>query len=257
MRMAEKLLLGLSRKPGNKDYPAGQENWSLDDALALLCREFPDFSSRIAGKNILDFGCGNGWQSVALAKMGAKYVLGLDTNRKTLKKAEDLAKRLGFEEKVEYTDRLEHRLKGVFDLVISQNSMEHFGNPSRILDEMKVALNQNGSILISFGPLWLSPYGSHMQFFTKVPWVNILFSENTVMSVRSYFRDDGATKYEEVESGLNKLTVAGFERIISDSNLRIYYKKYACIKGLNFIAHLPFIREFFINHISCELINCA
>jgi SAM-dependent methyltransferase len=172
-----------------------------------------------------------------------------------LKKAQDLAIELGFKEQIEFADKLEHRFECRFDIVISQNSMEHFGNPSEVLEQMKFALNRNGSILITFGPPWLAPYGAHMHFFTKIPWVNILFSENTVMNVRSYFRNDGATKYEEVESGLNKMTITKFERTISDCGMRIHYRKYNCVKGINFLSQLPFIKELFINHISCELVN--
>lgn len=40
------------------------------------------------------------------------------------------------------------------------------------------------SLLITFGCPWLSPYGSHMHFFTKMPWINVFFSETTVMRVR-------------------------------------------------------------------------
>jgi SAM-dependent methyltransferase len=253
MRVAEKLLLFLSRKLGSNDYQTVQEEWNLDNAISILCSVFPNFMSSIVCKKILDFGCDEGLQSVALAKNGAKYVLGIDTNQKALKKAKDLARELGFIEEVEFTDKLEDRFKGKFDIVISQNSMEHFREPVKILDEMKSALNRDGTILITFGPPWFAPYGSHMHFFTKIPWVNIMFSENTIMNVRAYFRNDGATKYEEVESGLNKMTVAKFEKIIFDSGKKIQYRKYDCVKGINFLGKLPLIRELFINRISCVL----
>jgi SAM-dependent methyltransferase len=257
MRLAEKLLLSLSGKPGSSDYEAVQEEWNLDNALYLLCRVFPDFMGIIVGKEILDVGCGTGYQSVALARGGAKYVLGIDKNQKVLKKAQDLARELGLGEQVEFADKLEDRFRGRFDIVISQNSMEHFGDPVSALSEMKTALNQDGKLLITFGPPWFSPHGSHMPFPNKIPWVNILFSERTVMNVRACFRDDGAARYEEVESGLNKMTVAKFERIISDSGMKIQYRRYDCVKGLNFLGKPPLIRELFINFISCVLTKCA
>jgi SAM-dependent methyltransferase len=144
---------------------------------------------------------------------------------------------------VEFTDKLEDRFKNRFDIVISQNSMEHFEDPIvisqnsmehfedpvKILDEMKSALNQDGKILITFAPPWFAPYGSHMHFFCKVPWINILFSERTVMKVRSNFRSDGATKYEEVESGLNKMTVTKFERIVA--NAKLTFEIIAVLRG--------------------------
>lgn len=253
MRFTEKLLLFLAGKSESNVIRAVQEEWNLDNALSLLRRVFPNFTSIIVGKEILDFGCGTGWQSVALARNGAKYVLGLETNQKNLKKAQDLAKELGLKKQIEFTDKLEDRFKGRFDIVISQNSMEHFRDPVKALSEMKMALNQMGIIMVTFGPPWFAPYGSHMPFPNKIPWINIMFSERTVMNVRTQFRNDGAVKYEEVESGLNKMTVTKFERIISDSGMKIQYRKYNCIKGINFLGKLPLIRELFINCISCVL----
>src|SRR5262249_30736755 len=184
--LSERLLLFLSRRPGTVDYKAGQDHWAVDDALLQLCRVFPNFLTRIAGKEILDFGCGTGYQSVALARMGAKHIVGLDINATFLDKARELARESGLTEQVRFADRFEEDFKGRFDIVISQNSMEHFKDAAGALAEMKAALKGDGVILITFGCPWFSPYGSHMHFFVKVPWVNILFSENTVMTVRSY-----------------------------------------------------------------------
>ena len=85
-------------------------------------------------------------------------------------------------------------MKGGFDIVLSHNSMEHFGDPARILDVMKSALKPDGRLYITFGPPWYAPYGSHMHFFTRVPWVNLLFSERTVMAVRARYRNDADRK---------------------------------------------------------------
>ena len=252
MEFTERLLLSLSRRPGTSDYEMGRQRWHLDTALSLLSEVFPDFLNSIAGKQILDFGCGAGYQSVALATNKAKHVVGLDTNRRSLAKARHLAEELGVDH-VEFTDKLPGHLAGTFDIVISQNSMEHFDHPDEILDEMIAALNQNGRVLITFGPPWLAPYGAHTHFFTKVPWVNLLFSERTVMNVRTHFRDDGAAKYEEVEGGLNRMTVAKFEQMLSRSDVGIEYCKYDVVRGIDFLARLPLVRELFVNRISCVL----
>ncbi len=251
--LSEKLLLLLSRRPDANDYDAGQDHWTVNNALSQLCRVFPNFLTCIVGKEILDFGCGTGWQSVALAKSGAAFVLGLETNPRTIERARQLAHELGFALKVEFAEDLDKRFERRFDLAICQNSMEHFPEPAKALEQMKSALKPKGRILISFGPPWFAPYGSHMHFFTKVPWVNLLFAEETVMKVRARFRDDGAMKYEEVESGLNKMTVAKFECTVSGAGLQMEYRRYDCVKRLKFFHKLPFLRELFINQISCVL----
>jgi SAM-dependent methyltransferase len=212
---------------------------------------------RVVDKEVLDFGCGTGYQSVALARAGAKHVVGLDVNPSYLEKARQLANQTGLDGKVTFLDRLNRSFRARFDVVISQNTMEHFPQPIDVLREMKLVLKDGGVIFITFGPPWFAPYGSHMNFFVRLPWVNILFDEKTIMTVRSYFRKDGAKRYEDVEGGLNKMTVRKFEKLTSIPGLRVEYQRYDCVKGLNFLGKLPLIREVFVNQISCVLTPVA
>lgn len=251
MKLAERLLTLLSSRPEDVRNES-KEQPNLDSALDLLCRVFPGFERDIVGKDVLDFGCGAGLQSAAMAMRGAS-VTGLDTNSKTLRRARELASELGLGDRVEFAETLNDSHQGSFDVVISQNGMEHFPDPSAILDEMKSALRPGGAILVTFGPPWFAPYGSHMQFFTRVPWVNLIFAERAVMRVRSRFIGDGAKRYEDVESGLNKMTVRKFERLVAGCGLKVSYRRYDCVKGLAFLAKLPLARELFINHVSCVL----
>lgn len=248
MKLAERLLLSLSYQPTEAACSEGR----LEAALSLLISSFPGFETDIAGKDILDFGCGVGLQSAAMAMRGAGHVLGLDTNPRTLERARALATDLGLS-KLAFQDRLEPRHRGEFDLVISQNSMEHFPDPAAVLEQMKSALRPSGKILITFGPPWFSPCGSHMSFFTSVPWVNILFPESAVLGVRARYISDGAIRYEDVTGGLNRMTVRKFEWLVANCGLEPIYRRYRCIKGLDFLCTLPFARELFVNHVSCAL----
>ena len=42
---------------------------------------------------------------------------------------------------------------------------------------------------------------------TKYPWAHVLFSENTIMAVRKLYKNDNASRFEEVEGGLNQMTI--------------------------------------------------
>jgi hypothetical protein len=75
------------------------------------------------------------------------------------------------------------------------------------------------------------------------------------MNARSHFRNDGANKYEEVESGLNKMTIRRFESTVHSRNLKIRYQKYDCIKGMNWLSKLPLVRELLINHVTVILVG--
>ena len=70
--IGEGILLRLSRKPGTRDYPGGTLNTNVDNALEFLCKTVPHFVERITNKTVLDFGCGWGRQSVAMALIGTK-----------------------------------------------------------------------------------------------------------------------------------------------------------------------------------------
>jgi SAM-dependent methyltransferase len=249
----ERILLHFSRDPSSSDCEAARETCNPNSALLKLCAAFPNFMTSFAGKDVLDFGCGLGYQVVALAKNNAKHVVGIESNARRLNEARNLALQAGVTDRVEFAANLEDRFRSRFDLVISQNSMEHYPDPLATLREMKTALKRQGTLLITFGPPWYAPEGSHMHFFTTLPWVNILFNERTVMRVRAHFRNDGATRYEDVESGLNKMTVAKFERIVTACGMKVRGKKYDCVKRLNALGKIPILRELFINNISCQL----
>jgi len=254
MNFQEFILLSFSRKPEGKDYGSDKSELTIGSSLSLLENNYSNFSDLISGKRVVDFGCGMGYQCIELVQKYNCSVVGIDSNQRMLEKAIEHAKAYNIpKSRLSFVDKISDRMLDNFDIVISQNSFEHFGNPSLILDDMRSLINESGKLLITFGPPWLAPYGSHMHFFCKVPWINVLFSEETVMKVRSRFRSDGATKYEDVESGLNKMTITKFERIIMSINLKIEFKNYKCIKGINLLSKIPFLREFFINHVSVIL----
>jgi hypothetical protein len=73
------------------------------------------------------------------------------------------------------------------------------------------------------------------------------------MSVRSRYRSDGARRYVDVESGLNQMSLAKFERVIADAGVQMTHRHYGCVKGLDFLGKLPVVRELFVNQVSCVL----
>ena len=254
MNIGERILLSISRTPGGNDYLQKETELTIDNALNLLTRIYPRFSALVSGKRVVDFGCGTGYQSIALVKKHDCSVVGVDTNQQTLRKAIENAKYHNVSsQKLSFVENISADMLNSFDVVISQNSFEHFANPEKVLDEMGSLLNDSGIILLTFGPPWLAPYGSHMHFFCKVPWINVIFHEEVVMKARSHFRSDGAKRYEDVESGLNKMTIAKFESIVSSCNLKVTDRQYECVKEMNWVSKVPLLREFFINHVAAIL----
>ena len=246
-------LLGrLSRRPGTGEYPHSLDYLSVETGLARLRRVYPQLNRLVAGRRVLDFGCGEGYQAVALAEQLGCEVLGVDSNPATLERA--LARAHGVDgPQVRFAREIPPEHRGRFDVVLSQNSMEHYGDPAEALAAMVSALRPGGRLLITFGPPWYAPYGAHHRFYCLVPWINLLFSERTAMAVRARYRTDGATHYADVESGLNQMSVARFERLVRAAGLEEEYRLYRCVWGLHALQHVPILRELFVNQVSVVL----
>jgi SAM-dependent methyltransferase len=244
---SERLLYGFSKNPrevfSSGGYVKPTTQWSASTALHELVQEFPNFKSLIRGQRVLDYGCGDGFQSVAMAQEGAAFVLGVDIERQRLDHARRMARGLA-------NVAFAADVQGEFDIAISLNSFEHFPEPQKNLDDLAAAIRPGGKILITFGSPWLSPYGSHMNFFTNFPWVNVLFSEKTVFAVRRLYRDDASRGYLP---GINKMTIGRFEKIVRASGLDVVSLEYKAVKNLPALSHIPGFREFFINRVNCIL----
>jgi SAM-dependent methyltransferase len=251
--ISERILAALSRRPGSSDYSAGCVHWTLESALNPLRRRFPGFDSLVRGKRVADFGCGTGFQSVALALQGCT-VLGIDINLRWLEAARRRAEESAVPpDRLRFTDRILSSDRETCDVVISLNSFEHFPDPAAALAEMTSILRPGGLLLVTFGPPWFAPYGSHMHFFTSVPWLNLLFSETAVMQVRQRYRPDGALRYEDVEGGLNRMTLRRFEGLVTRSGLTLEHRAYQGVRGLNLLTRVPVMRELFTSNVAVVL----
>jgi len=247
MTIAERLLLSLSCDPRTSIRDLNLDGWTPENALRNWREVIPRFDEEIKGKALVDFACGLGFQAVALVQNGASRVLGIDTNAEVLEQARARIRASDLDARIALKPHLDPADEGAFDVVLSQNGMEHFAEPGLALEVMLRSLKRGGKMLLTFGPPWLSPYGAHMQFFTSVPWVNLLFSERTVMNVRRRYRDDGLASYEPA---LNRMTLGKFERLLARTRLHVEYQKYDCVKKFNSLRGLPWLRELFVNRVT-------
>lgn len=223
----------------------GETQTEVAEPLKLLLREYPDFEAVVFRKRVLDFGCGFGYQAAAIAQRFSCDVTGFDTNENYIVEARRRHGRAA-----QFVTSLPH---GQWDVIISQNAMEHFTDPEGALVAMRAACGPQSVILLTFGPPWWAPYGSHMNFFCRIPWLQLWFRERSVMAVRAKFRSDGARHYEEVESGLNKMSLAKFEHLLLKSDLRIVRLDYRGVKRLDFLTRIPVLRELATNHVTAIL----
>jgi SAM-dependent methyltransferase len=249
-RFAERILVSFCREPSAPDYAGGTVKATVDNSLDFLSRTVPDFHSRFVGKKVLDFGCGWGNQAVAMAKNGAAEVVGIDIQWHD--RARRLADEHGCSGHVRFVDHLPPEELGTFDMVLSCSAMEHFADPAAVVAQMQAAVRPGGLVIISFAEPWFGPRGSHFDGFSRLPWVNLLFPESVVMRARSKFRSDGARRYEDVAGGLNRMSLAKFERIIRNSGMTVEYYRAFMTKGLP-VGSIPLVRELFGAAAACIL----
>lgn len=104
----------------------------------------------VAGKSLLDIGCGGGLLSEAMAQRGAK-VCGIDRGEKAVKVAREHAEQSDL--KIEYRQcGSEDMLKehaGKFDIVCCLELLEHVPDPAQMVDDCKRLLKPGGSVFFS------------------------------------------------------------------------------------------------------------
>lgn len=254
--IGEAVLGWLSRAPGETDYAAPAyeaKRRDVEACAAELLGFFPGIGRALAGGRALSIGCAEGMEAVALAHLGASEAHGLDIRVPWPTARAVLARYPQHTVRLWEMDASALRFStDAFDAVVTSHSFEHFLDPLRVLLEVRRVLRPGGRLFLT-SSVWGCPWGAHMTFFTRVPWVQFLFSERTIMSVRSRYRDDGARRFRDIEGGLNKVGVRSFRRLACRSGLVLERMELRPVRGLRRLTHVPVLRELFSNLIIAEL----
>jgi SAM-dependent methyltransferase len=210
----------------------------------------PDVWNDIRDKVVLDFGCKFGLEAMEMASRGAREVIGVDIVENYLAAARTKQEKDGIP-----NCRFVQRYEGKVDVITSLDAFEHFGDPDEILRIMAGMLRPSGKVLISFGPPWYHPYGGHMPLF---PWAHVLLTERALMKWRSQYKTDGATRFGEVEGGLNQMSINRFERVVARSPFR--FERFEAVPmrhGPIPKVHNRLTREFLTSVVRCVLVHRA
>ncbi|HEV2444308.1 MAG TPA: class I SAM-dependent methyltransferase [Candidatus Sulfopaludibacter sp.] len=228
--------------------PGTESAYAKRSKLSVLMGD--SFFGAIAGKVVIDFGCGEGDEAIEMAKSGAARVIGIDIRTDVLQTARRKAVAAGVGDVCQFGSSAAESA----DVIVSLDAFEHFQQPAEILRTMSSLLKPGGQVLVSFGPTWYHPLGGHL--FSVFPWAHLIFSERALIRWRSDFKTDGATKFSEVAGGLNRMTIARFEAIVGDSPLKFASLELVAIRKLSRF-HNQLTREFFTAIVRCCLVKRA
>jgi len=195
-------------------------------------------------KDVLDFGCGPGSEAVEIAEHGARHVIGIDLRQKWLDLGIEHAAERGVADRCTFA----REWSDPVDLIISLDSFEHFADPAGVLTHMRGLLRPGGKVLAAFGPTWYHPLGGHI--YSVFPFSHLVFSERALVRWRAMHKSDGATTI--AESGLNKMTIRRFIRLVEASPLRFASFELLPIRPLRLIAN-RLTREFTTAAVRCVL----
>jgi len=221
----------------------------------------------VNGLDVLEVGCGHGGITCFLAVAGAKSVTGIDINTANLERAREfaevVAKRFGEGARlpIEFREMDAYDMTfppETFDLVICDNSMEHFSRPEAVVQQAARVLRKGGRLLVPSFSSIVSKYGLHLKQGLKVPWANLFFSEATIIrAMHRLAKDDPqimtvypglADSPERVRDlrrykDLNDITYAEFKRMTADAGLQLeWFQPFPTRAGL-IVKRLPGLRN--------------
>lgn len=141
------------------DYPFGHHAgdwWDPAGPLRTLHAINPvrlDYIDRhcgLAGKQVLDLGCGGGLLSEAMAGRGAR-VTGADSAAELIQTAADHARATGLDIDYVHGDSSQLLAAGEarFDIVVCLEMLEHVPNPGAVIDDCTRLLRPGGALVLS------------------------------------------------------------------------------------------------------------
>jgi len=220
-------------------------------------------------KKVLEVGCGYGSHLVYAVQKGAKFVCGVEPNKKSIEIAQNIISKKypeanrrimfynGFLSDLpnNYTD---------FDICTSFAVFEHVQNPTNLLIEISNRLKKGGKTYLGIAPLYYSFWGDHKRtlvpFGNIFPWAHLLFSEKYIIKHRNKLRpNEHISSIKDLE--LSCLRYKDYIKSFKASGLKINWmginvsEKFFITKLLNALRKLPFCENFFTHNLYVILEN--
>ena len=145
-----------------------------DEIAGGFLKWFPSLS--LAGKDVLDLGCGYGGRTVRYAELGARSVTGIEPGERQCAEGREFAAL--HQVAASFKSGVGEGLPlaaDCFDCIVCYDVLEHVNNPGKTLEECLRVLRAGGSLYAVFPPFY-HPAGAHFEgWLSKMPWPNVLF----------------------------------------------------------------------------------
>ncbi len=279
--MSEKLLLALNKhfklpvhpfnlqNDGVKTYAMWQYEKGADTIAFFLARY--SLEEMFQDKVVLDIGCGAGGKTMYYASKGVRKIYGMDVVARYESEANALAAQLGFSDVFQFvhgdaahTDFPDN----TFDTIIMNDAMEHVADPAGVLAECARILKPGGRLYVNFPP-YGHPYGAHLSDCIGMPWVQLFFSDRTLIQAyktlckdvpdgaqRIAFRISKNEKGEEYFSYINKMSIKRFRSLRANTPLQVEYYAEAPLRNIvKPLAKLPVLKEYFVKMVVCVFVK--
>lgn len=182
--------------------PVASETAAIDDyqawRSASLAASWAQFSDAdVDGRDVLDFGCGNGPLSLFLAATRApKSITGVDLYPEAIARAQAALARMdpqpaGAVRFIEGGPDGVPLADAAYDTLLAFDCLEHVMEPATILREWARVLRPGGKALIEWYP-FAGPHGPHMDALIPIPWAHWLFGERALFETCEALYDDPA-----------------------------------------------------------------
>lgn len=274
----------LTRPPAQRtvDYEA-YADWRTH-SLAKSWAAFAD--AHITGKDVLDFGCGDGPLSFFLSThKQPKRMVGVDISPIGIERAKTTLSTAGMAAGVDIdfllgdTERIPVPEQS-FDTLVAFDCLEHVMSPAQILRDWHRVLRPGGHCLIEWFP-YKGPWGPHMEALIPIPWAHVIFGERALFRTaekiyddpdfipRHWDLDDNGNKkpnkwrnwssFEE-QGYINKLDITHFKILAQQAGFQITRLDLHSFGGSplrqnlgRMLMNLPIIGEYFVSYVTLEI----
>jgi len=223
-------------------------SWRRNELEQQLVQNFD--VRELAGRDVLDFGCGTGELCELLATHNPNSLVGVDKSSDAVSRASESIAQPGVAEACapeflcnERHERLPLDDQSV-DLICCFDVVEHIPDMQAIANEWRRVLRPGGRVWIWWSP-WRGPHGHHLESLIPLPWVHLLLPERVIFETCAALYDDPdyvprkwdldpvthekkPNKWRDTSAFfpfLNRLTRRQFEKIVRRAGLAIHRKE--------------------------------